>query len=205
MSNSKHNNSKAFKRFLVIILTLAIIAVAFMFIRSKLATDEVTIQSEYHDYVAKHELLKAIADDAIHEGNCVDITVFTDKNVMYKVYNNEDNTILVHYWLEEEIGNDLPFFAKILLSNDYQIINEEYSSAEEYETFKWKFQFKENMLFILYGIFVFAAFYVIVCFFYGFISVTGWIAKLFKREKRAKVPVEPESDNSDDEDVQDNT
>lgn len=205
MSNSKHNNSKAFKRFLVIILTLAIIAVAFMFIRSKLATDEATIQSEYHDYVAKHELLKAIADDAIHEGNYVDITVFTDKNVMYKVYNNEDNTILVHYWLEEEIGNDLPFFAKILLSNDYQIINEEYSSAEEYETFKWKFQFKENMLFVLYGIFVFAAFYVIVCFFYGFISVTGWIAKLFKREKRAKVPVEPESDNSDDEDVQDNT
>lgn len=203
MSNSKHTNSKAFKRFLVIILTLAVIAVAFMFIRSRAATDDATIQSEYHTYVAKHEKLKAIADDAIHVGEGIDITVFTDENVMYKVYNNEDSTILVHYWLEEEIGNDLPFFAKILLSNDYQIINEEYSSAEEYEMFKWKFQFKENMVFLLYGIIVFSAFYVIVCFFYGFIAVTGWIGKLFKREKRTKVTTTHESDNSDTDSEQD--
>ena len=204
MSNSKRNNSKAFKRFLVIILTLAIIAVAFMFIRSRAATDEATIQTAYNEYVAKHELLKAIADDAIHEGESIDITVFTDENVMYKVYNNDDQTILVHYWLNEEIRNDLPFFAKILLSNDYQIINEEYSSAEEYETFKWKFLFKENIVFLLYGLFVFAAFYVIVCFFYGFISVTAWIAKLFKREKIAKPATMSETNNSDDENEQDN-
>lgn len=201
MSNSKHNNSKAFKRFLVIILTLAIIAVAFMFIRSRAATDEATIQTAYNEYVAKHELLKAIADDAIHEGESIDITVFTDENVMYKVYNNDDQTILVHYWLDEKVGNDLPFFAKILLSNDYNIINEEYSSAEEYDAFKWKFQFKENMLFLFYGLFVFAAFYVIVCFFYGFISLTGWIARLFKREKRVVVV---EENTSDDESEQDN-
>ena len=198
MSNTKHHsNSKAFKRFWVIIFTLAVIAVAFMFIRNQIGTDEATIQTEYLTYVAKHEMLKAIADDAIHEGKGVDITVFTNEDVMYKIYNNDDQTILVHYWLDEKVGNDLPFFAKILLSSDYQILEEDFSSAEEYESFKWKYQLKESLIILLYALGAFFAFYIVICLCYGFISLTSWVFKLFKREKR--VVVVTEDDDSEDE------
>ena len=184
MSTTKRHNSKAFKRFLVIILTLTIIAVAFLVIRSKYTTDDVTIQNEYHAYASKHALLVSIADNAVQEGFGININAFSVENVMYKVYNNEDQTILVHYWLVETDETNAPFFAKILLSNDYHIVNKEFSEAEDYETFKWNFRLKENLLFLLYSFLSFCATYVVFCFCYGFITMTSKIFNLFKREKR---------------------
>ena len=203
MSKSKLSNSKAFKRFLVIILAITVVAIAFFCIRSRLAVDESTIQSEYKIYTGKYELLRTIADEAIHEGEYININAFNREEIMYKVYNNDDQTILVHYWLDEKVENTFPFFAKILLSSDYQILDEDFSTAEEYDFFKWQYQFKESLLFLWYSLIVLVAFYVLVCFCYGFITLTGVISKLFKYEKRSVRKSEPDNSNEDTE--QDNS
>lgn len=132
-------------RTLVVLFSFLAIGVGTKIIYDNIASDEISFQEGYEIKKEKCELLRTIANDLIEEGKGINIQKITNKDVRYRIYNNDDNIIIYYY-----IGpytRENRYNAQITLNKDYKIIDEEYSiEIEDYETYKHTMQFIETVL-----------------------------------------------------------
>ena len=170
------------KRLLLVALAVLEIAVAYNVIHNRIATDDVTIQQDYEAIQEKHEFLKEIARDAIEEGNGIEIDQLSRKGIQYKIYNNGEN-IIIHYYIDEKIGDEYPYEATITLSNEYEILDEQYVEKESFEAYKWRMQILAKMGALAGALMTFMALYLVCCVVQGAYYVVKWAIGHVKKQK----------------------
>lgn len=177
---AKRNWVTILKRLLAVALAVAIIAVAYNVIYNNIVTDDLTMRHNYDTAKEKHESLKLIAKDSIDEGHGIRINQLSKARVQFKIYNDGDNIIL-HYYINEKNGDKYPYMATITLSNDYEILDEEYSEAAKYEDYKWTTELVEHLFAMACALFIFIALYFALCIGQGIYHVIKWAISLKKK------------------------
>lgn len=135
------------KRFvlkLFIILLAISFSVVAVIVLSKIIFGELQneqeMMSNYETKKEKCELLKDIAKESIQEGVGIDTRKIPNDEVQYgvqyRIYNDNEN-IIFYYSLQDDSTNEHDLYnARITLSNEYKILEEEYSieieSLDEY-------------------------------------------------------------------------
>lgn len=180
---TKRNWVTILKRLLAVALAVAIIAVAYNVIYNIIATDDLTMRQSYEIVKEKHESLKMIAKDSIEEGQGIRINQLSKAGVQFKIYNDGENIIL-YYYINEKNGDEYPYKATITLSNDYEILDEEYSEAAKFEDYKWTTELIEHLVAMAGGFFIFAALYFVLCIGQTIYHVIKWAINLKKKPKR---------------------
>lgn len=124
---------------LFLILVTFIFCVRFYLVRKNLLLnyklEEKKILSSYEDKKEKYDLVNSLLDDVLVQGGYIDIKKIPIDKIKYRIYNYNDN-IIFSYNLKDEFSNSSIPFAKITLSNDCNVINEEYSKLESFEEYK---------------------------------------------------------------------
>lgn len=137
---------KVLKGVLTLLLILLVIGVGTNIIYDNIASDEISLQEGYEIKKEKCELLRTIAGDVIEEGKGINTQGITNKDIKYKIYNDGDN-IIFYYYIVEQYSSEINYNARITLSNDYKILDEEYGvELEDYETYKHAMQFLEILI-----------------------------------------------------------
>lgn len=137
-----------------VILKLFLILVAFIFfvrfylVRKNLLLnyklEEKKILSSYEDKKEKYDLVNSLLDDVLVQGGYIDIKKIPIDKIKYRIYNYNDN-IIFSYNLKNEFSSGSIPFAKITLSNDCNVINEEYSKLESFEEYKEEYIKEANV------------------------------------------------------------
>lgn len=166
----------------LMILSFLVISVADNVFYNKIATDDTTIRQNYEAKQEKYEFLKEIARDAIEEGNGIEINQFSREGIQYNIYNEGEN-IIVHYYIDEKIGDEYPYKATITLSNDYEILEEKYVEKEEFEDYKQGIQLAEKWLSLAYAIMALLVMYIVYFIFYFAYHATKWAISPVKKQK----------------------
>ena len=179
---TKRNWRRVLKRLLAVALSVAIIAVAYNVIYNIIATDDLTMRQNYETVKEKHESLKMIANDSIEEGQGIRIDQLSKAGVQFKIYNDGENIIL-YYYINEKNGDEYPYKATITLSNDYEILDEEYSEAAKFEDYKWTTELIEHLFAMAGGFFIFAALYFVLCISQTIYHLIKWAINLKKKPK----------------------
>lgn len=177
---TKRNWGRVLKRLLAVALALAIIAVAYNVIYNILATDDLTMRQDYETVKEKHESLKMTANDSIDEGQGIRIDQLLKAGVQFKIYNDGENIIL-YYCINEKNGDEYPYKATITLSNDYKILDEEYSEAAKFEDYKRTTESIEHMVALAIAMFIFVALYFVLCIGQEIYYAIKWVINLKKK------------------------
>ena len=180
---AKRKGTTIVKRLLAVFLAIAIITVAYNVIYNNIATDDLTMRQDYETVREKHESLKMIANDSIEEGQGIQIDQLSKAGVQFKIYNDGENIIL-YYYINEKNGDEYPYKATITLSNDYEILDEEYSEAAKFEDYKWATELIDHLLAIAGGFFIFAALYFVLFIGQTIYYVIKWAINLKNKPKR---------------------
>lgn len=179
---TKRNWGRVLKRLLAVALSVAIIAVAYNVIYNILATDDLTMRENYENVKAKHESLKEIAENSIEEGQGIRIDQLSKAGVQFEIYNDGENIIL-YYYINEKNGDEYPYKATITLSDDYEILDEEYSEAAKFEDYKWSSEFLVHLLSLFTAMFIFVVLYFVLCIGQGIYYAIKWVINLKKKPK----------------------
>lgn len=159
--NGKRFLQKALKRVLTLLLILLAIGIGTIIIYNNIASDEISLQEDYEIKKEKCELLRTISSNLIQEGKGINTQGITNKDIKYKIYNDGDN-IIFYYYIENNYSSKNIYTARITLSNDYKILDEEYGvKLEDYETYKHTVQFSEILLSAAYALFIVLVVYII--------------------------------------------
>lgn len=133
---------------LFLILVTFIFCVRFYLVRKNLLLnyklEEKKILSSYEDKKEKYDLVNSLLDDVLVQGEYIDIKKIPSDKIKYRIYNYNDN-IIFSYNLKNEFSNSSIPYAKITLSNDCNVINEEYSKLESFEEYKEEYIKEANV------------------------------------------------------------
>lgn len=183
MSNTNTNFGLIAKRWLIIILIIALIFGAYTQVYNQMPpTDENAISEQYQEYLEKYDALKNLARVAIRQGQGIDVSKLSETTTKYKIL-SDDKNVTVEYVVNPKFGQDnFSFSAKITLSKDYEILEEKYSDAKELEDFKRSYIFRQHMISLMAGMLIVVVLYLGVCMCYGFFHLSKKILKIFKTE-----------------------
>ncbi len=153
---------KGFKKILALALIIVAIIVASNVIYDarydNIAVDD-EIKESYEIKEDKFKLLKTIAEDSVEEGKMIRINQISREGIQYKIYNSGENIIL-YYYIDEKINNEYPYTATITLSNNYEILDEEYFELEDFDTYREKAKDSQKIysfFIVLYVLFMMTA------------------------------------------------
>ena len=160
MKNERHSR----KLFKLLITTIALFLIGYGFFYSKIAIDDEAIRQCYETIKEKQEFLKTISSDVVKEYEGIEFKQFSETEIKYNVYADGEN-ITVCYYIDEKNGDEYPYKATITLSNEYQILDEQYPEIEHFEKKKKSIKFFEKLLSFIYAsvataLVVFLVFYV---------------------------------------------
>lgn len=150
-------NERFWKKILAVLLAITVLGVAIICVADVIydcwmKSDEATLLESYESKKEKCELIKAIPNDFIEEDKGINLQEIPD-NIRYEIKNNNDGNIEFYYYIEPESSSaSNPYKAWIILSKDYEVIEEEYGNIEleDFETFKQKEE--RSDLFLAYWI-----------------------------------------------------
>ena len=185
MSNTNKNWGLIAKRWLIIILIIALTFGAYtQFYNQMPPTDENAISEQYQEYLEKYDTLKNLSRLAIRQGHGIDVSMLSEATTKYKIL-SDDKNVTVDYVVNPKFGQDnFSFSAKITLSKDYEILEEKYSDAKELEDFKRSYIFRQHIISLMAGVLIVVALYLGVCMCYGFFHLSKKILKIFKTENK---------------------
>lgn len=129
MRTKKRIISKLFKVLLLIFVSVLTVIIASKIMFTKMQNEQKMISS-YEIKKEKCELLKDIAKESIQEGVGINTKKIPSDKIQYRIYNDNEN-IIFYYYLRDDSTAKHKYEATITMSNEYKILNEEYSIEME--------------------------------------------------------------------------
>ncbi len=163
MKEKEREVPKLVKVVLTVITICIIYVIAHPICNSIFKRDEVTIQSDYESKKQNVKLLKEICKECIYGENTFKISspileedegYISKESVSYKIYSEGENIIL-YYEIKEPLRNEKKYYATIILSKDFEILKEEYSTElENFETYKQQCKDADKITIIFLSFFI---------------------------------------------------
>ena len=135
--NNTQKFLKTIRIFEIISITLLLLFLTYNFSHWLVSSTEGNIHEQHQENLDNCLLLKQVAKDCIEEGKAFHIGNIPHDLVKYKVYNKDDNIVF-----EYSLKNASSYEATITLSQDYKILQAEYS--KEPEDFKAYDEYNQN-------------------------------------------------------------
>lgn len=136
------------RNIIIVRIVLSIIVLAIAFGGSKLIyniigeKDEAKILEEYESQKERCELIKSLSN-CIQKGKGINIYQIPD-NIRYEIKSQDDGNIHFYYCIKDAKETSNPYYANIILSKDYEIIEEEYGCSKieekDFETYLQKYE-----------------------------------------------------------------
>lgn len=150
--------SKLFIMLLAISLNVVTVIISSKIIFEKMQNEQ-EMMSNYETKKEKCELLKDIAKESIQEGVGIDTRKISNDEIQYRIYNDNEN-IIFYYYLQEDSITEHRYNATITLSNEYRILEEEYSiETESLDEYIKSYNSESRILSVMYAVLLVLGFY----------------------------------------------
>lgn len=155
---------KAKKRFFIVFLIFLTVLMVVILNNTIFwtKTNQQELISKYQIKKEKCEMLKEVARETIQEGVGINLKKIPENGVQYDIHNSDDNKqIIFYYYLEDDPNRE--YNATITLSNEYKIINEEYSvELESFDEYVKTYKKLDKILSNIYSILLICTIYMVV-------------------------------------------
>ena len=176
---NKRRRSIVCKKMIRVVLTILMIVVAYGVFHTILVSDDATIRQNYEAKQEKYEYINLVVKESIEEGKGIKIHQLSSEGIQYKIYNDGDN-IIVYYYVGRE--ND-SYKTTLTLSNNYEILHEEYTEKENFEDYKLRVKVIQKVACLAFGIMVFMMLDCAYCIFKIIYISAKWIVLRVKNLK----------------------
>lgn len=161
MKGKKWFVSERFIILFVIILTIVAIIISSNVIFNHMQNEQEMISS-YEDKKQKCELLKDIANESIQEKIGIDTRKISNDEIQYRIY-NDNESIIFYYYLKDDSTSEPRYNATITLSNEYRILQEEYSiEIESFDEYIKSYNRVNRLLSVMYATMYVIGFYMFI-------------------------------------------
>lgn len=178
MRTKKRVISKLLKVILLIFVSVLTVVIASNIMFTKIQNEQKMISS-YAIKKEKCELLKDIAKESIQEGVGINTKKIPSDKIQYRIYNDNEN-IVFYYYLRDDSTAKHKYEATITLSNEYKILDEEYSiEIETIDEYIKSYNVVNRFLSVMLSI-------ILVCCIYFLIIIILLLLKVCVNIKRKK-------------------
>ena len=175
--------SKLFIILLAISLSVVTVIISSKIIFEKMQNEQ-EMMSNYENKKEKCELLKDIAKESIQEGVGIDTRKISNDEVQYRIY-NDNESIIFYYYLQEDSTTEHRYNATITLSNEYRILEEEYSiEIESLDEYIKSYNSGNRFLSVMYAILLVLGFYFLLCI---LVIIISFLLKICVDKKKKKL------------------
>ena len=127
-----NNKLKLLKKILKIVIMIFLTIIVTEIVYNITLPDDTEIEKSYNEKKEKFQLLEDVANCTIEEGIGICTQNIPSDKIKYNIYTKKDNFVYYYYISDEETK----YNAKITLSSDYEILDEEYSvTIQSFEEF----------------------------------------------------------------------